>query len=97
MDGERGMSNSIDRRAADPWRADITQRMQAMEQAHTETQQLVVGVKANTDEIVEFFGAAKGAFTVLGWLGKVAKWVTAISAAAAVVWALVKTGTIATK
>lgn len=93
------MSNSIDRRASDPWRADITQRMQAMETAHQEMKvnleantRVTQAVKANTDEIVEFFASAKGAFTVLGWLGKVAKWVTAIAAAAGAVWALTKVG-----
>lgn len=93
------MSDSIERRKNDPWRADITQRMQLLENGHVDLKaalhdnnQMTSQVKANTDEIVEFFGAAKGAFTVLSWLGKVAKWVTAIAAAAGVVWALVKTG-----
>lgn len=93
------MSDPIERRKNDPWRADITQRMQAMESGHQEMKvtlnkntEMTADVHAKTSEIVEFFGAAKGAFTVLGWLGKIAKWVTAIAAAAGVVWALLKTG-----
>ena len=84
------MSDPIDRRKTDPWREDITERMYRVEELAEHT-------KKDTGEIIEFFEAAKGAFTVLGWLGKVAKWVTAISAAAAIIWALVKTGTIPTK
>ena len=84
------MSDSLNRRKDDPWREEMTARVSRVEELAEHTKQ-------DTGEIIEFFEAAKGAFTVLGWLGKIAKWVTAISAAAAVVWALVKTGTIPTK
>lgn len=84
------MSDPIDRRKTDPWREDITQRMFRVEElaAHT---------KKDTGEIIEFFNSAKGAIEVMGWFGKVAKWIAAISVAAGIIWALIKTGSLPTK
>lgn len=79
------MSDPIERRKNDPWREEMTARMFRVEELAEHT-------KKDTGEIIEFFNSAKGAFNVLGWLGRIAKWVTAISAAAVVLWALVKTG-----
>jgi hypothetical protein len=47
-------------------------------------------VRDNTAEIVEAFKSAKGAFAVAEWLGRVAKLVAALGAAAATVWAAFK-------
>ena len=52
-------------------------------------------IEKNTDDIVEFFTAARGAFKFLGWLATVGKWVAYIVGAfTAVLGAmhLVKTG-----
>ena len=42
--------------------------------------------ESNTAEIVEFFGAMKGAFKVLNWIGALAKPITALVALGAVTW-----------
>lgn len=42
-----------------------------------------------TADVVSAFGAAQGAFTVLEWLGKLAKpilWIVGIATAAGVIW-----------
>lgn len=85
------------RRKADEVVTELAHRVSKVEDGLAANTALTQKIHNDTSAMVEFFEAAKGAFTVLGWLGKVAKWVTAISAAGAVVWALVKTGTIATK
>jgi len=85
------------RRKADEVVTELAHRVSKVEDGLAANTALTQKIHNDTSAIVEFFEAAKGAFTVLGWLGKVAKWVTAISAAGAVVWALVKTGTIPTK
>ena len=82
------------RRADDPWRADITQSIDLLKSQHkslsddlarnTETTNTI---KANTDEIVEFFKAAKGFFVVAGYFGKVMKWAGAVAAAVTAIWA----------
>jgi len=57
----------------------------------------LANIEANTDEIVAFFASAKGAFEVLSWLGKIAKWVAAIATAAAILWALFKSSVMAAR
>lgn len=83
-----------DRRKNDPWRADITQRMQVMEGQHVALREAVEAntditksIQTNTDEIIEFFKAGKGFFTMIGYLSKAAKWITAILAAAGAIYA----------
>jgi len=82
------------RRSDDPWRADITQSINLLKSQHSEIRAAVDqntiitnDIKANTEEIIEFFKAGKGFFITLSYLGKAAKWVTAISGAIAVAWA----------
>ncbi len=79
-------SNEVkERRVDDPWRAEVTERMDSLD-----TQ--LAAVKKNTDEIVEFFEAGKGFFSVVRVVGTVAKWVTTVAAALVVMWALAKYG-----
>jgi len=54
-------------------------------------------IEENTVEIIKFFASAKGAFEVLSWIGKIAKWVAAIATAAAILWALFKSSVMAAR
>jgi hypothetical protein len=50
-------------------------------------------IEQNTEGVVKAFEAAQGAFTVLEWLGKLAKpilWIGGLVAAAGIVWQNVK-------
>lgn len=67
-----------------------TDRLEALEHR-------LANIEANTDEIVAFFASAKGAFEVLSWLGKIAKWVAAIATACAILWALFKSSVMAAR
>ena len=67
-----------------------TDRLEALEQR-------LKNIEENTNEIVAFFASAKGAFEVLSWLGKIAKWVAAIATAAAILWALFKSSVMAAR
>jgi hypothetical protein len=55
-----------------------------------ENTRITIQVRDNTTEIVAAFQSAKGAFAVAEWLGRVAKLVAALGAAAATVWAAFK-------
>lgn len=88
-----------ERRYDDPWRTDITKRMVNMEAQHIELKKSVLenteitkSISTNTDEIIQFFKAAKGFFTVAGYIGKLAKWTSAVVAAIGAAWALIKLG-----
>lgn len=47
-------------------------------------------VKANTEELVDLLHFAKGGLRVLGWLGSFAKWVAAIGAGFAAIYAFIQ-------
>lgn len=88
-----------DRRREDPRWAQIHDRMEGFDaamrqqaQALAENTSVTNAIKANTDEIVQFFEAGKGFFAVVRWTGVAAKWVTTISAALVVLWAVAKFG-----
>jgi len=52
----------------------------------------VRAIKQNTDEIVQFFEAGKGFFTVVRTVGAAAKWVAVIAAACGIAWGVLKFG-----
>ena len=64
------------------------ERMSRIEAELRVATQTVESVKADTGEIVEAFGAMKGAFKVLGWIGAFARPVAGIVALAAALWGL---------
>ena len=51
---------------------------------------MTLDIKKNTDDIVEFFVAAQGTFKVLKAMGTVAKWMTTVAGAFALVWLFLK-------
>ena len=67
------------------------------EVTHAQIYERLVAVEAkvdhidkNTKEMVESFNAVQGAFTVLGWIAKVAKpilWIAGAFTAASIFWA----------
>lgn len=73
------------------WRAYVERRF-ADGEARMQT--LADGIADNTEltrEIRDWLAAARKGFTVLGWLGDVAKWIGAIAAMVAALWSLVNT------
>lgn len=87
------------RRHEDPRWSKIHDRMEGFEaamrdqaKALAENTTVTNAIKANTDEIVAFFQAGKGFFTVVRAVGIAAKWITSIAAAAVLLWALFKYG-----
>ena len=48
-------------------------------------------VSKNTDDIVAFFEAGRGTFKVLKVVGVMAKWLTTVAAAMALLWLMIKT------
>lgn len=75
----------IERRKDDPWRHSVTERIDAIDS------QIAV-IRKNTEEIVEFFEAGKGFFSVVRGVGVIAKWVTTIAAAVVVFWFVFRHG-----
>lgn len=79
---------------------DGDKRMSSIESALTENTEATKRIEANTADLLDFFAAAKGAFKVLGWIGKLAKPISYVAAAGAAVigfWAAIKGGGIGPK
>lgn len=88
-----------ERRRDDARWFEITQDIGVMKDQHKELRRAVdmnteitTTIKENTEEIIDFFKAGKGFFKTMGYLGKIAKWITAVAAAVGVVWAAVHFG-----
>jgi len=79
------MRPPADRRVEDHWRAGMDERLAALEAD-------VRAIKQNTDEIVQFFEAGKGFFTVVRTVGSAAKWVAIVAAACGIAWGVLKFG-----
>lgn len=58
-------------------------RMTRIEDELSENTKLTAQLATNTADIVEFFAAMQGAFKVLNWIGRLAKPIGVIAAAAA--------------
>ncbi len=81
----------------DKWRSNMSDRMDDMETLQTELKTAIdentamtTQVRDNTEEMVELFKTMKGGLKILAALGTVAKWISAVSAAGAVVWLATK-------
>lgn len=88
-----------ERRHDDRWRHEVRERIAVIEQtlaANTEATVLnaetVARIDKATAEIVEFFEAGKGFFSVVRVVGVAAKWVTTVAAAVALAWVLFRGG-----
>ena len=92
--GERPQDCPIpgDRRINDRWREEITRRVTDMEDRIEENTNLTKTIAGNTAEIVEFFQAGKGFFTIVRVVGTIAKWITAVAAAGLIMWAAARFG-----
>lgn len=82
----------LERRKDDPWRHQVTERMDGFDKRLAENTTLTAAIKSNTDEIVRFFEAGKGFFSVVRGVGIFAKWVTTIGAAIVIFWLVFKYG-----
>lgn len=74
-----------ERRSYDPWRAQVTERLDSFDDQ-------IKAIKANTDDIVEFFEAGRGFFVVVRSVGAFAKWLAAIAAGLGIAYAVLKFG-----
>ena len=77
-------------------RAEFLRRFETLENRTTGVEKAVEintkitsGVAGDTTELLDLFRSVKGGFKVLSWLGNFAKWVAAILAAFAAIYAFV--------
>lgn len=54
--------------------------------------ELTAKINEMTEEMVDLFAAAKGAFKVLGWIGTGVKWIGGVAAALGALWVIFKGG-----
>jgi hypothetical protein len=85
----------VDRRSHDPWRNEITDRLDRQEARHSEFREqlatntaITVTVKTKTDEMYDILETFKGGMKVLSSLGTIAKWVAGIAGAITAVFAV---------
>ena len=93
------MSDVVDRRANDPWRAQVSSRIDDLEKNLSETMRvthennvLILEIKGSTDEIVQFFESGRGFFRVVRGVGTAARVVGYIAGAAGILWVVTKFG-----
>lgn len=82
----------MQRRSDDVRIAELSQRIAKVEAGLANNTTLTEAVKRNTDEIVEFFQAGKGFFTVVRSVGTMAKWIATIAAGLGIAYGIVKFG-----
>lgn len=77
--------------------AEVTRRFEALEIRTTGVEKAVEnntkitsGIAGDTAELLDLFKSVKGGFKVMAWLGSFAKWVAAILAAFAAIYAFVQ-------
>ena len=82
------MAETVDRRAADPWRRKIEGEIEQLRVEMGANTRMTVTVKEDVQQVHEILVAAKGAFKVLGWLGVAAKWIGIVTATCSAVFVL---------
>lgn len=83
------------RRAVQGQLAEVTERTSQLRHDLNENTAATKSIKDDTSEMLELFRALKGAFTVLNWVGKLAKPLAALAMAGAsfaALWASLKGG-----
>lgn len=77
-----------ERRKADPWREQVETQLVTMDGKIDSNTAVTVETKQRVDEVHEILMTIKGALKALGWLAKIAKWVTAFLGLASAIWVL---------
>lgn len=81
------------------WRIATTNRINDVEisvrentRVQADNARMILDIKKNTDDIVEFFETGRGTLKFLKYVGAVAKWISAVAAAVAITWLMWKGG-----
>jgi len=65
-------------------------RVAALEYSMHANTEITLAAKGDTAELLELFRSVRGGFKVMGWLGNFAKWVVALAAMFAAIYAFVQ-------
>lgn len=68
----------------------LESRVGSVEKGVEKNTEITTSIAGNTSELLDLFKSVKGGFKVMGWLGSFAKWVAAILAAFAAIYAFVQ-------
>lgn len=71
---------------------ELRDRVGRLEKGLADNSAATARVEENTSEMVEMFRSAKGGFRVLGYIGSVLKWATAVAASLLAIWFSLKGG-----
>ena len=75
------MSSTPERRAVDPWRAEMQEKIERMERELKENTSI-------TRELRDIMVTVKSGARMLGWLGAAIKWLSGVVAAGLALWAM---------
>ena len=75
------MSSTPERRAVDPWRAEMQEKIERMERELRENTRI-------TRELRDIMVTIKSGARMLGWVGAAIKWLAGVVAAAVALWAV---------
>ena len=68
----------------------LQERIASVERSLLHNTHITNIISSDTSELLEIFRSVRGGFKVMGWLGVVAKWVAAMAAAVAGIYALIQ-------
>lgn len=75
------MSSTPERRAVDPWRAEMQEKIERMERELRENTRI-------TRELRDIMVTIKSGARMLGWVGAAIKWLSGVVAAGVALWAV---------
>ena len=75
------MSSTTERRAVDPWRAEMQEKIERMERELRENTRI-------TRELRDIMVTIKSGARMLGWVGAAIKWLAGVVAAGVALWAV---------
>ena len=76
------------RREKTTWQVNIESQISEIKTEVTANTEVTVETKQRVDEVHEILMTIKGALKALGWLAKIAKWVSAFLGLASAIWLL---------
>lgn len=82
------MNQQVERRASDPWRAEMQTKIEKQEQELAEIRKELAEGTAIIREMRDILVTVKSGARMLGWVGAAIKWLSGVVAAGVALWAV---------
>ena len=81
------MSPTPERRASDPWRAEMQAKIEKQDQELAEIRKELAENTSITRELRDILVTVKSGARMFGWIGSAIKWISGVVAAGVALWA----------